>query len=181
MKHESSDKEPTSPHRTTFLKILDSYLLRTLTTNTPSKRTEADEHDLDQLLTAIAGELLPLLIELIDYANLSLERSIGSLQGSANGPSTGSDRTSASQPPLNYDVLLPKVCESIVLVVQSFCTLSLAKNDDGPIALIAHRTMKLLTDSLLPRGVGVIEGLIGEAGALYCHRETKDCVMMLNC
>ena len=165
VEHQCRDQEPTSPHRTTFLKVLDSYLLRALATNSPPRKAEADQYNLNQVVSAIGDELLSFLLVLVDYANSSLKRSVGSLVGTEDAPSASepSSGGAAPKPLLDYDPLLPKVCESIILVAQSFCTLSLAKGDGGTISPIGQRTVRLLTDASLPQGIGVIEALIGEA------------------
>ena len=163
-KYKSSDGEPTSPHRTTLLKILDSYLLKTLATKSPVRR-DNPQSDLNQTFLNISKELLSFSIELITYANASLKRSLDSSDGPAELPTTGEvdeEKTASMKPPRYYDTILPKVSESIILVVQSFCTLSLVKDTSGQISAFSQRTVSLLTEASLQQGQGLVEAFIGE-------------------
>lgn len=128
------------------------------------RTNKALQSDLDQTFLTISKELLTFSIELVTYANASLKRSLGSLEEwtKIHSAGEGNEETSALNPPQYYDSILPKVSESIILVVQSFCTLLLIKDATGRISGFSQRIASLLTEASLSQGQGLIEAFIGE-------------------
>lgn len=144
-----SDGEIVTPHQTTLFKVLDSYLLH---------HAPAGEEN--------GYEFLPLLttkfFELSGYVCLSIRNTLDASPSlTTNSVATITDDTAETPPLQKLDVLLPKVCQTIVLVTQCLCTLSLGNEriDERT----AERSKRHMIDAT-SQGTGLIESLIGDSG-----------------
>ncbi|KAH8116389.1 spinocerebellar ataxia type 10 protein domain-containing protein [Phellopilus nigrolimitatus] len=150
-----------TPYQTTLLKVLDAYLLQSPSPRQPLEQTSVGECDaISQLVTLFSVKFL----ELAKNAQSSIKQSLGSSRSPVVDCDAYSDmgiQNAENTAPLqSLDVLLPKVCEAIVLVTQCFCTLSLAQSDTGLLSQRAQWTREFLTDAESPLGGGLIENLI---------------------
>ncbi|KAG6817540.1 hypothetical protein H0H87_007508 [Tephrocybe sp. NHM501043] len=116
--------EIVTPHQTTLLKIVDSYL-QSIQMNTPTS---------DPQTIKIHRKLRPMLatcfLSLSAYARKAVQRAIRSPNHLPRSPSSDdilSDDPSTPNPlpPTELDVMLPKVCEALVLVTQCIVTITL--------------------------------------------------------
>jgi len=123
-----------TPHQTTLLKLVDSYLQSSkLASNPPVTQT-----------VQTYGNLSPMLSDtfftLSVYALQAIRRSLGP---SANEVQSNNTFTTSSdplqpnhvhEPPAELDVMLPKVCEALVLITQCIVTITLqaeGRNSDS--------------------------------------------------
>lgn len=122
--------EVVTPHQTTLLKLLDSYL----------QPSQAQHLQLsNERLTELCTMLITGFFALSEYAQQSITRAVGAIgegavqpareypseDGKNVGPADPSAAPSTESSPLNeLDLLLPKVSEALVLVTQ--CLISLA-------------------------------------------------------
>ncbi|KLO19280.1 hypothetical protein SCHPADRAFT_898858 [Schizopora paradoxa] len=141
----SIDGEIVTPHQTTLFKVLDSYLLH---------HAPAGEEN--------GYEFLPLLtakfFELSGYVCLSIRNTLdASPSVTTNSAATITDDTAETAPLRKLDVLLPKVCQTIVLVTQCLCTLSLGNERID--VRTAERSKRHMIDAT-SQGTGLIESLI---------------------
>ncbi|KAI1793579.1 spinocerebellar ataxia type 10 protein domain-containing protein [Ganoderma leucocontextum] len=107
------EDEPITPHQTTLLKLVDSFLHRSKFTHELSSRRP--DQDGSYLLGMLTHEFLALSA----YAQTSIRRTLGSPV-----PHIGTD-PDASVSLQELDLLLPKVCEGLVLAVQCLTTIML--------------------------------------------------------
>lgn len=145
----SIEGEIVTPHQTTLFKVLDSYLLH----HAPGGEQ-------------YGYEFLPLLtakfFELSGYARLSIRNTLDSSPSvTTNSVATIKDDPSETPPLERLDVLLPKVCQTIVLVTQCLCTLSLG--NERIAQTTATRSKRHMIDAS-SQGTGLIESLIGTCG-----------------
>ena len=155
-----------NPHQTTLLKLIDSYLMGPSSSSGLREGTDATLQDVD-VSRQISEALLGKLLELIRCANLSIRRSLGqpdaaSADTDLASPIEGSFGEDAAHALQNLDILLPRVCEATVLVVQCFCSMALDQNEAGEVSEYAQRTKQLLVEAFSSTGDGLIEELIGE-------------------
>ena len=156
-----------TPHQTTFLKILDSYLLQlSKSTNSSGPITTGGEE-----LDAFCSLFISKFFELSSYARSSIRHSIGPV-----GKATGSEvahtvdatPSQVTQVPLqDLDMLLPKVCEALVLITQCLCTMVLAQDETSIIFVQSKRTKAALSKSTSDQGTGFIEDIIGNSDILF--------------
>lgn len=144
-----SEGEIVTPHQTTLYKVLDSYLLH---------------HALDGERNGC--EFLPLLtakiFELSRYACHSIRDTLESSTSVTTNSAATIKHDPGETPPLQrLDVLLPKVCQTIVLVTQCLCTLSLG--NERILQSTATRSKRHMIDAT-SQGTGLIERLIGTFG-----------------
>ncbi|KAL5531612.1 hypothetical protein ACEPAG_4489 [Sanghuangporus baumii] len=156
--------EAVNPHQITLLKLIDSYLMRLSTSSIPAENTGGTILD-DIVVSQISEALLGKLFELMRSAKLSIKCSLGQLNAGSTdadpaGPIAESSDVISSAPLRNLDVLLPKVCEAIVLVVQCFCNVALAQNKNGEVSEYARQAKRLLVETFSSFGDGLIEELI---------------------
>ncbi|PAV20078.1 hypothetical protein PNOK_0501200 [Pyrrhoderma noxium] len=155
--------EIVNPHQTTLLKLLDSYLIQF--TNT-SYRTETTNEgpvsgvDLNQS-TQIVEILSDKFLELATYLQTSIKQSLG-ITDDSDVSCKLEDATAVEglQQLRSLDVLLPKACEAVVLLIQCFCTLSLLQGPDGNVSDSASRTKHILIEKITSKGVGLLENVI---------------------
>ncbi|OCB89991.1 hypothetical protein A7U60_g2847 [Sanghuangporus baumii] len=156
--------EVVNPHQITLLKLIDSYLMRPSAPNAPGEDTSGTILD-DIVVSQISEALLGKLFDLMRSAKLSIKCSLGQLNaGSVDanlaGPIAESSDETTSAPLRNLDVFLPKVCETIVLVIQCFCSVALAQNKNGEASGYAQQARRLLVETFSSLGDGLIEELI---------------------
>lgn len=118
-------------------------------------------------MPTMQGQLCPMLSEaffrLAAYAQQAIRRALG--PKSCGGPSSALpgvvsvDVTSeAIMLPQELDLLLPKVCEALVLITQCIVTLALAAEDDDA----SNDELKIFfNDARSDRGEGLVESLLG--------------------
>ncbi|RDX48254.1 hypothetical protein OH76DRAFT_1484158 [Lentinus brumalis] len=154
------EEEPITPHQTTLLKVLDSYLHsekhpEPVALSSPRQPGARPEHLLDMLTET--------WMSLATYAQGALKRALGSQdtlpadasgaatassEGESTPPSEGSTETMSMNTPHvsdqgnresgiavsqlhEIDLLLPKVCEALVLVTQCLTTIALRAEEAG--------------------------------------------------
>ncbi|KAL7280860.1 hypothetical protein ACG7TL_005804 [Trametes sanguinea] len=164
------DDEVVTPHQTTLLKLVDSYL---------HGSQRAHEVALASRPATDRGALFDVLIEaflvLSSYTQTAINAALASGHAS---PATESDATTSTGvephaiglPPLqNLDLLLPKVCEALVLVTQCLTTVALraeeaaaTPNANAPVASkpVHPSPKRILAAAKAPSGQGLVEGLI---------------------
>lgn len=169
--------EVVSPHQTTLLKLLDSYLQ-------PSqpRGLAPDGEELRALCVFLTREFFVLS----SYTCRAISRSLGPSDASASQPperrqgdtprtatvedsETGTEGAAALQ---ELDLLLPKVCEAFVLVTQCLTSLALISeeshaNSQGPAgacapqgASVDGRLADVISRAASPAGAGFVECLI---------------------
>ncbi|RPD64276.1 hypothetical protein L226DRAFT_533583 [Lentinus tigrinus ALCF2SS1-7] len=184
------EEEPITPHQTTLLKVLDSYLHS-------SKHPDYIATALPRQPGAPSGHLLDMLTEtwmsLSTYAQGALKRALGSqetLPADASAADTASregenkpiphadtetmsmnvseqadqDNGSTTSHLHEIDLLLPKVCEALVLVTQCLTTIALRAEEAG------SRRSKPITPS--PKAVMVAASTSSGQGFVECLVET---------
>ncbi|KAG6910234.1 hypothetical protein DXG01_012369 [Tephrocybe rancida] len=129
-------EEIVAPHQTTLLKIVDSYL-QAIQTSTPASGSEPQTIKIHRKLSPMLAKCF---LDLSVYARKAVLRSIRSPNHSPRSPSSdgtsqNDPSTSTPFPPAELDVMLPKVCEALVLVTQCIVTITLEadarKVDEG--------------------------------------------------
>lgn len=111
--------EITTPHQTTLLKLVDSYLQSSKSnSNVPALQTAQTHSNLSPMLSNI-------FFTLSAYAQQAIRRALGP---SALSNNTSPVQLSSDPPgpnPSELDVMLPKVCEALVLITQCIVTITL--------------------------------------------------------
>lgn len=180
-----SEDEVVTAHQTTLLKLVDSYL---------HASQQAHEVALSGRHTADRGRsLFDVLTEsffaLSKYAQDAIQRALGSGRTSpprearSNPPPSTEvaeeEQPDAAPPPLqNLDLLLPKVCEALVLVTQCLTTVALRAEEAAPAATRPGDTQSmhlspkdLLVAATAERsGPRLVESLIGAPFSCVCSR-----------
>ncbi|KAJ7224451.1 spinocerebellar ataxia type 10 protein domain-containing protein [Mycena pura] len=106
-----------TPHQTTLLKLVDSYLQSTQLSPVPTTPQGTP------LYTKLRPMLAKTFFSLSAYAQKSIQNSLGL-------PTASSDTAGAAFEPLSsLDVMLPKVGEALVLVTQCIVTTALESSD----------------------------------------------------
>ncbi|KAF8909342.1 spinocerebellar ataxia type 10 protein domain-containing protein [Gymnopilus junonius] len=176
--------EIVTPHQTTLLKLLDSYLQSTQLNTTSIHLPEIlKTHE------NLGSFLAKRFFMLSDYAQQAMRRSLGVSPVHQNGETTSEDATlerpsseslssgksaeslssssSALTPfPQELDVMLPKVCEALVLITQCIVTISLGAEeqqtrlDESISTIVSFTNMKQYFILKKSSDVGVIESLI---------------------
>ena len=167
--------EVVNPHQTTLLKLLDSYLMQAFTPN-GSEGQNANPDVRDRLSPSqITPILMDKFLELIQNAQMSIRLSlqkptlpttmpsIGNMKFSTGSELTELDTGTGATPPLqNLDLILPKVCEALVIMVQCFCTLSIGQEIQGELSQEAQRVRQFLAEASSADGISLIENLVGK-------------------
>ncbi|KAI9066956.1 hypothetical protein FKP32DRAFT_1644839 [Trametes sanguinea] len=164
------DDEVVTPHQTTLLKLVDSYLHGSQRAHEVAlaRRPGMDRGPLFDVLTGA-------FLALSSYTQTAIE---GALASGHTSPATESDVTASTGaepqavglPPLqNLDLLLPKVCEALVLVTQCLTTVALRAEEAAATpnanAQVASESVYpspkgMLVAATGPSGQGLVEGLI---------------------
>lgn len=124
--------EIVTPHQTTLLKIVDSYLQ-----SVQMNATLPTPQGVLKTQRKISPMLASCFLELSTYARLAVERALVVPPSTASNPSTGfsaielenGQESSQPLPPADLDVMLPKVCEALVLVTQCIVTITLGADE----------------------------------------------------
>lgn len=160
-----------TPHQTTILKIIDTYLLQLSDVATNLAAVEAQGQMLEQLCITLLSEFFELSL----YAQSSIRHSLGPETTETRFVTISSaDATStptASQAPLqDLDILLPKVCEALVLITQCFTTMALVKDKSSALGfcerMLRGRTTISLSDTKLREGC-LTDDIIGNADSPF--------------
>ncbi|KAF4593301.1 hypothetical protein EYR38_009015 [Pleurotus pulmonarius] len=116
------DDEIVTPHQTTLLKLVDSYLqsvAATATSSTPAMRK-------------IDRKLCPMLSKgfftKAVYTQHAIKRFLGEevqRDGNPTSIAQSPSENTGEAPPIELDVMLPKVCEALVLITQCISTITL--------------------------------------------------------
>ena len=169
-----STAEIVTPHQTTLLKLLDAYLQ-------PSNfgHISAPRQHLSQLCQLIVEQFF----SLADYTQQSIQRALGSYKsrsaplnskisgGASVHPPTAATK-SAAHPLEELDLLLPKVCEALVLVTQCLISLALFSEEgrnsrnvllhpEGGPAISVVNFREFVNSAFSVQGPGFIECLVG--------------------
>jgi ataxin-10 len=174
-----SADEVVTPHQTTLLKLLDAYLQ-------PSNLSGADV--LANRLTGLCKLLTTKFFSLTNYAQESIRRALDSNKSRSQSNSlvtpcdnrpgvethaSASGRLSEHGHLNELDLLLPKVCEALVLVTQGLVSLALfseemlnsksptVRTDDLPSYPMETRFKDKMNCAVSEQGVGLVEALIG--------------------
>ncbi|TFK39966.1 spinocerebellar ataxia type 10 protein domain-containing protein [Crucibulum laeve] len=174
--------EIVTPHQTTLLKLVDSYLQSIqLASNTPIKPETLRLH------SSLGPFLAKCFFSLSAYAQRSIARALGSTpvttsntnhtSSGLSDPHTSSDSrpqsaetassTQASfSSPSELDVMLPKVCEALVLVTQCIVTIALdaeeikSRQMEGGRSVDTNINMKFYFNDARFSQQGLVESLI---------------------
>lgn len=183
----SSRDEIVTPHQTTLLKLVDSYLQANQV-----QPTSTDPPVILHTHETIGSFMAKRLFVLSEYAQRAMQRSLGMVppprhvdvsndhatertssdSASSSEPSpiwSPSEQTSAASSPFpqELDVMLPKVCEALVLVAQCIVTVALeaeeqqARINEGSSTYTSFTNMKNYYVQKRYEGVGLVESLIG--------------------
>ncbi|KAI0666754.1 spinocerebellar ataxia type 10 protein domain-containing protein [Trametes maxima] len=170
----SVEGEVVTPHQTTLLKLVDSYLFAS---------QHAYEAALPRRPGAAGGSLFDVLtnafLELSSYTQQSIQRAIASdgsspaepqqAEANPNVPPTFGASLGDISPLQNLDLLLPKVCEALVLVTQCLTTVALraeeavAARQGGESAqsqFVQASPKDVLVTAAASTGQGFVESLI---------------------
>lgn len=169
--HSSTD-EIVTPHQTTLLKLVDSYLqsIQQSGASPSSSQTLA-------LHSGLSPFLARCFYAISSFTQKSLRRALGppprehireTLSPTHNSQS---DVQQSGMAPLpgELDVMLPKVCEALVLVTQCLITIGLEAEEqrtwsDRPDIEANHKSdMKIYFNETRFQGQGLAESLIGES------------------
>lgn len=136
-----------APHQTTLLKLVDSYLqsIRAQMGGSPTP-------ELLQIHVSLGPFLAKRFFTLSVYAQNAMQNSLGPTNGSSSG-----------EPLKELDVMLPKVCEALVLVTQCITTIALEaeeSNDQHFDAVGTITNMKEFFIDVRFSGQGLVENLI---------------------
>ncbi|KAG6813819.1 hypothetical protein H0H92_006763 [Tricholoma furcatifolium] len=152
-----------TPHQTTLLKIVDSYL-QSIHMNPPT----SDPLQTIKIHSKLSPMLATCFLDLSAYARRAVQRSIRPTNHSPTSPTTPVDETSSNdlstfQPPQELDVMLPKVCEALVLVTQCMVTIVLQADgepaDESNVASPEHNLKAFFNETRSSDG-GIVESLI---------------------
>lgn len=171
---QNSQNEIITPHQTTLLKIVDSYLQSIQMSAATTQKTIKIHAKLSPMLAKV-------FFALSGYAREAVERALrppllsgpdqfnsttSALESSVEG--TNSPGSAQPPPPAELDVMLPKVCEALVLVTQCIVTIALeadeqrsSRDQNMPLA-DSESDLKGFFIETRSSGCGVVESLIGE-------------------
>jgi len=138
-----------TPHQTIFLKLLDSFL---------QSSKESTVHD----------ELCPMLSDtffgLATYAQQAIRRALG--PKASDGPSSAISNivnvemtSQVTEPPYELDLLLPKVCEALVLITQCIVTIVLEVDNNHEMG-VNNEVRVFCNDVRSKSGDGLIESIL---------------------
>ncbi|KAJ2934873.1 hypothetical protein H1R20_g2233, partial [Candolleomyces eurysporus] len=162
--------EMITPHQTTLLKLVDSYLqsIQLDISTTP-------EVAILQTHVSLGPFLAKRFFTLSNYAQTAMQKALGNGKASqpsnkstdapSFSPSSGLGSHSQSEPPAELDAMLPNVCEALVLVTQCVTTIALEAEEhkgvqfsEGAVASISN--MKDFFIDVRYSGQGLIENLV---------------------
>ncbi|KAJ3745460.1 spinocerebellar ataxia type 10 protein domain-containing protein [Lentinula detonsa] len=147
--------EIVTPHQTTLLKLLDSYLQSTPVSSPGAKSRITKTH------ARLCPMLSSLFFSLSIYAQTAIRKSLRS--------SVSDYRSDDTQgPPAELDVLLPKVCETLVLTAQCIITIILAAHGShhqgsptSPNSTAStHENIHAFFKEVHQEGLGLVENIV---------------------
>jgi len=169
-----------TPHQTTLLKIIDSYLQ----TNQSTSQTPIKPETL-QIHTSLTPMLTRAFFSLSRYVQISIHHSLGLDDINQSDRKRAESERSISLAPAtnhtgsletmnqslgslkNIDVMLPKACEALVLVTQCMVTIAIEAEEDtthpgredaqNPKSNMMNYFIEAQTS-----GLGIVENIIGE-------------------
>jgi ataxin-10 len=144
--------EPVTPHQTTLLKIVDSFL------QSKERRHSTDRYEIHSRLGPLFANTF---FSLSAYAQGAIDRSLRS-------SSTGLTFTcynyagslNSGTIPKELDVRLPKACEALVLLTQCMVTVSLAAESKSS-ELSGQTNVKIFFNEQRRGKQGIVESLVG--------------------
>ncbi|KAF9005974.1 spinocerebellar ataxia type 10 protein domain-containing protein [Cyathus striatus] len=152
-----------TPHQTTLLKLVDSYLQANRLSAGSLSRSE-----LIKLQNSLGPFVTKCFFTLSTYAKQSVQRALGQpgsqRDAQDNGTGTPSNRLSKAESPLvELDVMLPKACEALVLVTQ--CVTSICLDAEDITMTMSSESnpeenMKAYFNDARASGLGLVESLI---------------------
>ncbi|KAI0741534.1 spinocerebellar ataxia type 10 protein domain-containing protein [Daedaleopsis nitida] len=161
------ENEPITAHQTTLLKLLDAYL------HTSSRACEValatTPGDGDECLCAT---LTCHLLRFATYVQSSIQQALGS-QGARphdDPPRASSSQAGATPPLQQLDLVLPKVCEALVLVTQSLTTIALRAEETVSVSVASTTDPSLRPPS--PRRIVAEARTSSGGGSVECLIET---------
>ncbi|KAH9479488.1 Copper transport protein 86 [Psilocybe cubensis] len=176
--------EIVTPHQTTLLKLVDSYLQ-----STQLNATAIQLPDVLRTHESLASFLAKRFFTLSNYAQKAIHRSLGMVppasskvadieevnrERSSSDSSSSSATSAVSSPspmtpadfPQELDVMLPKVCEALVLVTQCIITICLeaeeqqARVEEGISTVVTFTNLKNYFIQKKHHDVGIVENMI---------------------
>ncbi|KAJ3517733.1 hypothetical protein NLJ89_g323 [Agrocybe chaxingu] len=182
--------EIVTPHQTTLLKLVDSYLQ-----STQLGTASIQIPDILQTHESLGPFLAKRFFSLSEYAQAAIHRALGmdptprttnrsdesaTTSGSSDSISSSGPLSAASSsasttpdsppPPKELDVMLPKVCEALVLLTQCIITICLEAEEqqmrleEGISTFVSFANMKSYFVQKKYQDQGVVEVLIGPYG-----------------
>lgn len=112
--------------------------------------------------------LSDIFFKLTAYAQHAIRRALG--PNASDGPSFSSPAIHVTVPPMlspqELDLLLPKVCEALVLVSQCIITITVDEDDDDGLAEGEFKGLRAFyNDARSERGEGLLESLLGQCAS----------------
>lgn len=169
-----------SPHQTTLLKLLDSYLQ-------PSNYETL--FSIQEHIRGVLDLLVSTFFSLANYTQNAIRRALGpnnartpalrdsgterkppTCRGTAEAEERDTAQFPSDRPLQEIDLLLPKVCEALVLVTQCCISLALFSEDsrassnyqtEADIPLNSLRVKDNINEAVSPDGLGSVEALLG--------------------
>ncbi|KAJ7626436.1 spinocerebellar ataxia type 10 protein domain-containing protein [Mycena polygramma] len=155
----SMPDEIITPHQTTLLKLVDSYLQAARLSGTPTTPQGTP------LYTKLRPMLAKSFFSLSTYAQHSIRNSLGlsSSSTASKQPPTPLERPdgthAAFEPPSSLDVMLPKVSEALVLITQCIVTITLEASDmDAQAAGLEQKSQDFFNEATVA-DQGIVESL----------------------
>ncbi|KAJ7746864.1 spinocerebellar ataxia type 10 protein domain-containing protein [Mycena maculata] len=157
----SMPDEIITPHQTTLLKLVDSYLQSARLSPVPTTPQG----------TPLYAKLRPMLAKtffsLSTYAQTSIRNSLGIAFASDSDPFTPRPQAPpdwtevAFEPPSSLDVMLPKVSEALVLVTQCIVTITLESSDTDDHPPVLEQNSQEFFNEATCADQGIVESLTG--------------------
>ncbi|TFK18978.1 hypothetical protein FA15DRAFT_674855 [Coprinopsis marcescibilis] len=149
-----------TPHQTTLLKLVDSYLQ-----SIQLDISTSPEGEILQTHVALGPFLAKRFFTLSNYAQKAMQRSLTGRPAESPSSQSSKPEDANTEPLSELDVMLPKVCEALVLVTQCVTTIALEAEEykgrqfeDGAVGNISN--MKEFFIDVRYSGQGLIENLI---------------------
>lgn len=169
-------EEIVTPHQTTLLKLVDSYL--------ESTQQDPDSARVAEILVtheSLGSFLVKRFCSLSSYSQQSITRALGTQPTTTNydAPSEQMERSESASsasssstvfsllPPTELDSRLPKVCEALVLITQCIVTICLEAEEqktrlqEGRFKATNFKNMKNYFIQKKSSDQGIVESLIG--------------------
>ncbi|EEB94131.1 hypothetical protein MPER_07104, partial [Moniliophthora perniciosa FA553] len=151
--------EIVTPHQTTLMKIVDSYL-QSSPNGYPNSSPKIPKTHM---------KLIPMLANcftsLSAYAQNAIRRALRPSPSEVESPTSATFNPSAG-PPAELDVMLPKVCETLVLVTQCIVSIILISRgtDSKPTEAEGPDALEVFYQEQLGGSAGFPENIIGKLG-----------------